>query len=536
MIEVELPDGSIAEFPQGTDQETIKSALQKRFPAKQAQWSDLPGNILPSAGKMAGDIWQAASHPLQTVNALNDAAMGGVERLKPQWLADIHKQMPWAPSKETLDRQEQVSGVMGEALKNRYGSLDNIRNTAITDPVGFLGDASMVATGGGSAVARLPVAGAQTMGRMAATAGTLIDPVMMAGKGLKTAGKGVGIAASYPLGLTSGAAPEAIQTAAKAGFEGGDAASAFRGNMRGSEAPENVIADAQGALGNMAEKRRADYLANMAETNASQAQVDTAPIRQTLADLNQSLRVALPNVPVGNGQPLSNSAAFPALEKGTPAEFAKLAEMEKLLSTWEAHPQGTTPIAMDALKQRVQRMQPSFTDPNAANERRLVTAMGDAIKSGITEQVPSYGKAMDEYASAMDLKTDIEKSLGVGPTYSPDTAISKLQSTLTNQRRAKLAEALQENGASHLKSRIAGQQLNSIMPKGGMGKLVAALTGSASFWNPALAPALVASSPRAIGEIAHALGRGTRRIQQHGNSKAAILAAMLGRQPQEQSQ
>lgn len=31
MIEVELPDGSVAEFPDGTPQEAIKGALQKRF-------------------------------------------------------------------------------------------------------------------------------------------------------------------------------------------------------------------------------------------------------------------------------------------------------------------------------------------------------------------------------------------------------------------------------------------------------------------------------------------------------------------------
>jgi len=42
MIEVELPDGSVAEFPDGTDQTTIKSALQKRFPAAETSspWAD----------------------------------------------------------------------------------------------------------------------------------------------------------------------------------------------------------------------------------------------------------------------------------------------------------------------------------------------------------------------------------------------------------------------------------------------------------------------------------------------------------------
>jgi len=37
MIEVELPDGSIAEFPDGTAPDVIKGALQKRFGAPSAQ-------------------------------------------------------------------------------------------------------------------------------------------------------------------------------------------------------------------------------------------------------------------------------------------------------------------------------------------------------------------------------------------------------------------------------------------------------------------------------------------------------------------
>lgn len=43
MIEVELPDGSVAEFPEGTDPGVIKSALQKRFP-KQAAPAAQPAN------------------------------------------------------------------------------------------------------------------------------------------------------------------------------------------------------------------------------------------------------------------------------------------------------------------------------------------------------------------------------------------------------------------------------------------------------------------------------------------------------------
>jgi len=46
MIEVELPDGSIAEFPDGTSNDAIKGALQKRFAATQGQTSQPQGRHL----------------------------------------------------------------------------------------------------------------------------------------------------------------------------------------------------------------------------------------------------------------------------------------------------------------------------------------------------------------------------------------------------------------------------------------------------------------------------------------------------------
>lgn len=49
MIEVELPDGSIAEFPEGTDRGVIQSALQKRFAPDQKESS-----LLGKAGHLAG--------------------------------------------------------------------------------------------------------------------------------------------------------------------------------------------------------------------------------------------------------------------------------------------------------------------------------------------------------------------------------------------------------------------------------------------------------------------------------------------------
>jgi len=46
-MEVELPDGSIAEFPDNTPPEAIKAALQKRFPPKQGRTGSHGGTTHP---------------------------------------------------------------------------------------------------------------------------------------------------------------------------------------------------------------------------------------------------------------------------------------------------------------------------------------------------------------------------------------------------------------------------------------------------------------------------------------------------------
>jgi hypothetical protein len=56
MIEVQLPDGSIAEFPDGTDQGIIKTALMKRFPPTTSrQKVPFTGGALGAAGLGAAD-------------------------------------------------------------------------------------------------------------------------------------------------------------------------------------------------------------------------------------------------------------------------------------------------------------------------------------------------------------------------------------------------------------------------------------------------------------------------------------------------
>ena len=69
-----------------------------------------------------------------------------------------------------------VGDAVKGAIKNRYGSLDAAKETAITDPAGVLMDLSTVLTGGGTAAATLPGKLGKA-GQAVKTAGLAVDPV-----------------------------------------------------------------------------------------------------------------------------------------------------------------------------------------------------------------------------------------------------------------------------------------------------------------------------------------------------------------------
>lgn len=65
MIEVETPDGGVAEFPDGTPPEVIKNALRKRFPPAQTVASG-KGDRERSTGETLGDMGLSAAQGFQT--------------------------------------------------------------------------------------------------------------------------------------------------------------------------------------------------------------------------------------------------------------------------------------------------------------------------------------------------------------------------------------------------------------------------------------------------------------------------------------
>lgn len=85
------------------------------------------GNVVQSGANFVGNIGNAILHPIQTVQNIGGAAVGGLQELGGQ-------------QNENTQKFDSLVGY----FKDRYGGIDNLLHTAYTDPVGLAGDIAAV--------------------------------------------------------------------------------------------------------------------------------------------------------------------------------------------------------------------------------------------------------------------------------------------------------------------------------------------------------------------------------------------------------
>ena len=485
------------------------------------------GNLIPSAGKFiantAEGLYSAAAHPLETIGGALDIGAGALANAMPDQMRQAYdKYIDYNP--EATQRSVQSANAVGQYAKKRFGGVEEIKNTLATDPVGALGDVSMLLSGGGMAAAK--IGKLQQLAKALETAGNVTNPLLPIQKAAEMSMQGVGNAAKYYAGLKAGTGTEPISQAVTAGRTGEQT---FVKNMRGEVPITDVLDNAKSDLSAMKQQKQADYRQNMASVTGDKTVLDVQPIADA----------------VDNG---IQSNSF----KGVPKDDKAAAYLQKAKSEiddWQFKDPAEfhTPEGLDALKQRVGSILESIPYQEV-NSRRVVGNVYNEIKTQIGKQAPTYANTMKAYSEASDLINEIEKSLSLGQKASIDTSMRKLQSLMRNNvntnygQRLNLATELENQGGRELRPALAGQALNSFTPRG----LQGAVTAPTSYLAygvggvPLAISDLLSSSPRAVGEIAYKAGQGQRLAGKVASkipitARQARLAALLAAQ-QEQAQ
>lgn len=463
-------------------------------------------NIPSSAMNFGKGMLNAALHPIDTLGTLGDAAAGGLKNITPKPVADLIDKID--PNPASSDRAVNTANAVGNFYKNRYGSSEGIKNTLATDPIGAVADLSAVLGVGAELV---PGKIASSLSR----ASSLTNPVSAVAPVSKAVAGPAETVGSHVLGMTTGVGPENIRTAARSGLQGN---TSFYDNLTGKADMTDVLDAAKKNIQNMGAQKSAEYRANMANVKGDKTVLNFTNIDDAVDQAK--------NIVNFKGQS-KNPQASAAVQN-----ISDAVDKWKSLDPAEFH----TPEGLDALKQQIGSIVENI--PFEQKSARLAASnIYNSVKNEISAQAPSYANTMKDYSNASDTIQDIERSLSLGNKASTDTAMRKLQSLSRNNvntnygNRLDMAKTLEQQGGNEILPAIAGQAMNTWMPRGLAGQAEGIATlGAAAMHNPAALGLLPLQSPKAVGATAYGAGKLTGLLKDAPKlmtAEQAKLAALL---------
>lgn len=509
MIEVELHDGNILEFPEGTNPSVIQDVVRSRLQPKSGI-AALGGAIGQGVGNVALGAQNLLGAGLEKLGAesvgewLQRDAAQGKAKLAAE-IAPYESQYPATVAGGRLAGEVigtlPVGGVLSKGVQSVAGGLGASKSAAPIVEALRTGGMSAGRQTGVKALGTRMLGGAATGG----TAAALVNPNesdtgALIGAALPIAGAALsgGVSgARRALGATTGAGDEALRVAFESGRQGGQSGQAFIKNLRGQVPMTDVLDDARANLETLRQARSNAYRQNMAAVQSDKSVLDMAPVFQSVQDTIGRFTF--------KGKPRD------------PQVFKALQAVEKDVSAWgklnpaEFH----TPEGLDALKQRIGSIRDALPIEDSAS-RAAVDSVYNSVKKQIEQQASGYAKAMRDYTQASELISEIQKSLLGNNRTSADTAMRKLQSIMRNNvntnygARADAFAALEQGGGRPLAPQLAGQALNDWLPRGiqrGTGALGTLAAGSMA-GIPGAAGMAAISSPRFAGEAAYLAGQG----------------------------
>jgi hypothetical protein len=518
---------------------TPVSPLSQRFGAAPTDYDlgEVPQaalrNLPKSATQFAEGVAESVMHPVQTKeNLLNlgysltglpwvekQIARGarGLGLISEEKKADIEK---------FTEQQTAPRDAFWKLLKDRYGSWENLKRTMAEDPVGFLGDASTVVSGGAGVLSKVPgLEKAATVSRAA----DVINPANLVTRLPLAAGsKAMDLAAGLS-GSVTGAGGQALRDAATVS-EGSipflrkpEQSEVFLGHLNGTRPASEIVDLGKSALDKMRLERGNAYRAEMAKAGLVDETIPSwKPIDQAVEDAKDVTMSRAPGQTTGpvmaaEAEAVRQQAAALVNEWKSKQDWLGTGEPGDPLRLYHQ-----TAAGVDELKKAVNRI-----DAQTPEGRKVKADIVDAIEAEINTQAPTYSKIMGDYRNASDSIEQLEKTFSLGPNAMESTGIGKLQRSARPNAASNykaMEEAFQKLAEyePNLIAARAGQQLASANPRGlssellrkaGLGGgIVEAVHGGFTPTQLALGAAIMggselATSPRLAAGVARTMGQ-----------------------------
>ena len=519
-------------------EETMKSTIISEQPKEQPKSQYTVGeagvsavkNIIPSTGGLIKDlavgVKDVAIHPVETVKTLGQIGAGaiqsipGIKEVFDKTATDetgiLTKLLrPGLTNKELLKENREKFNTLATYFGEKYGGWENVKRTFAEDPASVLFDASIVLSGGETALAKASelsrVAGltktAETLAKTAeitGKVGTSINPLVQTANIAKFTVPKVVRLAGEAVGATTGVGYGVVKQLYGAIRKGGATAEEAYKALRGNVSAEEVVSTAKNALGQMKELRRNVYLKQLENIAKDTTSLDVSSIHK---ELNTQLNKF--GITIGE-EGLDFSRSVLRFNKSAQAEIQTIFDEMK---TFGKKTGDRTAIGVDNLKQ-------AFSDlySESSKARAFVQSMTKKTRE-VLGNVKGYDELVGKYEESTKLIDEIQKNLSLGNKTMIDTAYRKLSSVMrtNNELRMKFANELNELSGGKLLPQISGQQMSEVLPRGIMRPLEGVGTVGALAAGVSVLPilkALVFSSPRIMGEVIGAMGFTGQKIEQ----------------------
>lgn len=463
--------------------DSVKQSLQKNskdLSAKEVLFKAAE-NLAPSAIQFGEDLIQPFLHPIQTAKDIGTLGLGIYELFVPG-------EQP----------NEEVARAVGEYFAQRYGGLENIKQTFATDPVGFMADATIIFTGGGAAISKIgKIADSKSLekvGNVAIDISQKLDPALLPLKAIRTTGSLTKAIA----GTTTQVSDVPISIAFKSGKssvslnpQSRQKALDFKKSMSGGVDAESIVEDARQALSVIGERKKQAYRTGMSQLPSGDTRIDFSRVEKIIDDVEKTFTT--------EGELILNNQAKNVLK-----------EIKDDVSRFKENPRLHTVRGLDALKRLIDKKYNPKTDPTDIDA--VVAQTRGEIRKYIGEKSPEYINVMDEFSKTENARQRIQQSLSLGRRAALDTAARKLQSAISETTgtgiRSKALEDISKISGSNLMERLSGQALSTIQPRG-----LQQITQPISFMaasgaqKPSLLALLAAQTPRLVGEASYRAGQ-----------------------------
>lgn len=431
-------------------------------------------NIVPSAKRFAGGIWDMVSQPVTTAKNVYELGSSVVSLVK-----------------DGEQGNEQLARDVGQFFADRYGGFENVAQTLRDDPIGFLADASMILTGGASISARVPTTMANAVAKNINKVATSLDPINVTTKVTGLALKKSANAIGEVVGSTTGVGSKALTTAYMTGYTGENAL-AFTSHMRGNATKlDETLSTAHKLIDDLKSGNKEVFIKGKNGLNLADTPIDPNVVNKILMDFK-------------------NKKTFMGQLELSKNARAKLKTVEKIISDFNANKGLHNARGLDFLKKQIDNEYP--TGLNQGDATVVIADIRNSIKDAVVKAVPEYADVMKTYESAIKLSKELETGLGLKSNASAQLTLNKLNQSIKNNSASQFGNKgnqlniLDEGG--QLEAMLSGDALNTFQPRGLQNLTAGGGTALALTGNPVAGAGLLAvSSPRLMGEASHLAGK-----------------------------